>query len=443
MWLLRHFPAVSRIALRTYYRFERGGGRVPREGAVLVVANHPNSLLDPAAVSAVAERPVRFLAKAPLFEDAVVGWIMRACGAIPVYRRQDDPTAMDRNEDAFRAAHAALAGGHAVGIFPEGLSHSEPSLAPLKTGAARIALGAAVMRGAAFPIVPVGLVLRRKERFRSRALVVVGDAVAWDDLRAAGPGDHEAVRELTERIEEGLRRVTVNLDRWEDAPVVECAEAIYAAEHDLPRDRAERVRRLGQVSEALGTLRRRDPERLGATYRAIARYAAILGLAELRPGALDRDPSRGAALRWTLRQLGFFALLAPLAAAGVVLFWVPYRLTAMLPDRAGAAKDVQSTWKVLGGIAVYGVWLGLLAAGAAWLAGPWAAVAVAAGAPVLALLTLAVRDRWEEARTSARAWWLLRRKGDLRRRLLKWRRILADRLEELRGELERERETHG
>src|SRR3989304_4286511 len=73
-------------------------------------------------------RPVRFLAKAPLFGDLKTGWMMRAVGAIPVYRRVDDPTLMDRNTDMFRAVYVSLARGAAVGIFPEGESHSEPSM---------------------------------------------------------------------------------------------------------------------------------------------------------------------------------------------------------------------------------------------------------------------------------------------------------------------------
>lgn len=283
---------------------------------------------------------------------------------------------------------------------------------------------------------PVGLVLRRKERFRSRALVVVGEPVSWDDLRGAGSLEEAAVRALTARIEEGLRAVTVNLERWEDALVVECAEAIYAAEFALAPDRAERVRRLGQVSGALRSLRRHDPERLEPIYRAIARYAEILRLARLTPGRLDRDPTPGAALAWTLRQLAFFLLLSPLAAAGVAVFWLPYRLTGLLPARAGAAKDVQSTYKVLAGIAIYGLWIAGLVGAVTWLAGPAPGAAALMGLPALAFLTLAVRDRWEEARASARAWLLLRRKGDLRLRLLERRLLLAGRLEELRRELE-------
>jgi 1-acyl-sn-glycerol-3-phosphate acyltransferase len=169
---------------------------------VLLVANHPNSLLDPVLVQAVAGRPVRFLAKAPLFTDAKVGWLVRGAGAIPVFRAADDPAQMGRNEDTFRAVHAALAGCAAVGIFPEGLSHLEPGLAPLRTGAARIALGV----GRVFPVVPVGLVFRAKDVFRSDALVLVGEPVPWDDLAPRGIADAEAVRDLTARIDATLPR---------------------------------------------------------------------------------------------------------------------------------------------------------------------------------------------------------------------------------------------
>ena len=142
MWLLPFLSRFGQLAVRTFYRFEVVGEPVPADGAVLVVANHPNSLIDPGAVAATARRPVRFLAKAPLFSDPLVGWLIRASGSIPVYRRQDDPGQLERNEEMFRAVHGALESGSAVALFPEGRSHSDPSLSELKTGAARIALGA-------------------------------------------------------------------------------------------------------------------------------------------------------------------------------------------------------------------------------------------------------------------------------------------------------------
>lgn len=136
VWLLPLFSPIARLAAAVFYRARYAGDRVPATGPALLVANHPNSLLDPTLVVAAAQRPVRFLAKAPLFSDRKIGWLVKAAGAIPVYRRADDPAQMNRNEDAFRAVWEALGSGSAVGIFPEGTSHSEPSMAPLRTGAA-------------------------------------------------------------------------------------------------------------------------------------------------------------------------------------------------------------------------------------------------------------------------------------------------------------------
>src|SRR5688500_15826801 len=117
MWLLPALSRIGTLALRTFYRFEVRGFEVPQSGSVLLVANHPNSIIDPGAVAAAARRPVRFLAKAPLFEYRFAGSLIRATGAIPVYRPKDDPGQTDKNEEMFRAVRSALADGSVVGIF--------------------------------------------------------------------------------------------------------------------------------------------------------------------------------------------------------------------------------------------------------------------------------------------------------------------------------------
>lgn len=434
MWLLPFFSRLSRLAARTFYRLAIAGERVPAAGPVLLVANHPNSLLDPALVAAAAGRPARFLAKAPLFADPQVGWLVRGSGAIPVFRPEDDRAQVGRNEEMFRAAHAALAGGAAVGIFPEGVSHSEPSLAPLRTGAARIALGAAALRGGGFPIVPLGLSFREKERFRSEALVLVGRPVAWDDLRAAGSGDAGAVRELTRRLDEALREITVNLERWEDAPLVEWAEEIHGAELGAAGDPTRRISRLREAAAALSRLRRGPDERWAAAARDVLRHGQLLRLLGLRAADLGGTPRLSAAVRWTARQLGFFLLAAPLAALGIALFYPPYRLTGVLEARARPLHDIRATYKLLAGAAAFLLWILLLAGLAAGAAGVAAGAAALVALPVVAIVTLAVRERWSGARADARRFLLLRGRRGLHRRLQARQRELAARLEALREE---------
>jgi len=427
-WLLPLFPPLARAAARVYYRLTVAGDRVPGRGPALLVANHPNSLLDPVLVQAVAGRPVRFLGKAPLFTDRKVGWLVRGAGAIPVYRATDDPAQMARNEDTFRAVRAALADGDAVGIFPEGLSHSEPGLAPLRTGAARIALGV----GRAFPIVPVGLVFRAKDVFRSEALALVGEAVAWDDLAPRGTADAEAVRELTARIDAALRRVTVNLERWEDRPLAECAVRIWEAERGEPPAPAERIGRLEVTTRVLAAARERDDAAALVLAAEVRAHCARLARLRLRPADLRADIGLGRGLTWGARRLPLVLPLATAAAlAGFLLFFPPFWLTGRVAAAFRPDPDQGATHKLLAGIVLYGLWLALLAALAGIVFAPWAAAAVLVGAPLVGMTGLLVRERWRGDWRDARRFFLLRTRRALAAQLAGRQRDLAGRLHAL------------
>ena len=430
MWLLPAFSTIARVALRVFYRLRVAGARVPRTGPVLLVANHPNSLLDPAAVVAAAGRPVRFLAKAPLFSDAQVGWLVRGAGAIPVYRPADDPAQVERNRDTFSAVFEALRGGAAVGIFPEGISHSEPALVPIRTGAARIALGGG--SGSAFPVVPVGLSLREKARFRSEALVLVGEPVAWDDLAARGPDDKEAVRELTARIERALRGVTVNLRSWEDEPLLEYAQEIFLAERGSEPGPEGRLRGRQEVAEGLARLRAAEEEEWAPLARQVREHARLLRAAGLRPAQL-RQPDAAEATRWTARTLLAFLLTAPLVVAGTVAFFVPYRLTGALERRARHTPDVAATFKLLVGSALHLAWALLLSLAAGLWLGVAAGILTLIVLPVLGLAALRLLEWLRDARGAVRRFVLRRRRAELIRDLAARQSAIAARLAELRG----------
>src|SRR5215211_3547377 len=113
---------IVRRLIRLYYPKIEVTGRdhIPRTGPVLLTANHANSLIDPAIVGIAAGRPVRFFAKAPLFETPVLGRLMRALGMLPAFRAQDDGAQVRRNLESLNVGAQALAAGDVVGIFPEG-----------------------------------------------------------------------------------------------------------------------------------------------------------------------------------------------------------------------------------------------------------------------------------------------------------------------------------
>ncbi len=437
-WLHRHMHRVVVFAARTYYRVTVAGAPIPSEGPVLLVANHPNSLLDPALVSLAADRPIRFLARAGLFDQKSIGWLVQASGAIPVYRRAENPDSPDRNREMFSAAQAALLESHPIGIFPEGLSHSEPSLAPMKTGAARIALGVARETGRDFPILPVGLTFRGgKERFRSDALLLVGRPIRWSDLARRQEESQEVTRILTGRIEEGLQRVTVNLGSWADFPVVEGAEAIHDAEFGRARsgNPVRWLARMRRTATALEEARGEGGRGKDSLEEEIVEHVHILESLGLRPHDLHNVPKAAVTARWAFRNILLFGVGAPLAVLGSILFFPPYRLVGGVEPRLQLPPDKRATYKVLGGAAAAGAWVLILAAILRYWQGWQPAIAALIVLPLLGIVTLAIRDRWRDAFSDLRRILILKGRTDLRDRLLQRQRALAERIRRLQREL--------
>lgn len=412
MWLYRAMPLISELAVRSYYRITVAGGRLPAEGPVLVVANHNNSLVDPALVAATLGRNVRFLAKAPLFTHPLIGWLVRGVGSVPVYRQQDDPTLVSQNLDSFRDVHRVLAAGAVVGLFPEGISHSASRLAPLKTGAARMAIGASAQLKHDFPIVAVGLVFRDRDAFRSEAHVIVGEPFAWNDL-VRDVNDRTTVRALTERIELAMRRVSVNLEQWEDEPLVRTAEAVWRAEFGAEASPAAEVERIRIVTDALRELRDGSEHPWRETAIELRAHGRALRKIDLTPDDLVTTISSGEALRWMLRKLPLLPLL-PISLVGAVFFYVPKQLAVWGGDWTAKREgdDTLVTHRILVGGVVFPMWIVVTSIAMGVWAGWGAALLFALLQPMWAFAALAVGERRQSMWTAIRRYMLRRFIGD-------------------------------
>jgi glycerol-3-phosphate O-acyltransferase / dihydroxyacetone phosphate acyltransferase len=422
-------------AVRLYYRLEIDGQTVPPTGPVLLVANHPNSLLDAAMVTTAARRPVRFLAKSTLFDDPALAWpirwLVRTSGAIPVYRQSDGVAPAGGNDEAFRAVRTALADGAAVALFPEGISHARAALAPLKTGAARIALGAAQSIGRDIPIVPIGLLLDDRAVFRSTARVIIGAAIQWDDLAGRPDADGEAVRELTDRIQTGLRAVTVNFASWEDAKLVALADAVHAGGAP-PHSATDRLARHTIGAATLAGLRDRDDPAWRLLANDLRAHARLLRALRMTPADLLVRTDVGTALGWGMRRAPLVALAA-VTTLGTLLAWPAYRLVGPLAARMPQATDldVRATAKVLIGGVVFLIWTAILAAIAGVAGGVWAALLTLIVAPTLALVALLTTEGWQAAWRDARRFLTLRHRAECVAMLRTRQTALAHRIESL------------
>jgi glycerol-3-phosphate O-acyltransferase/dihydroxyacetone phosphate acyltransferase len=419
---------LARVTSRVFYRVDCAGAP-PREGALLLLPNHPNALLDPAVISATAGRDVRFLAKSGLFEGPLKP-LVAGSGAIPVYRRIDEGADVSKNAATFSAVGRALAQGDAVCVFPEGVSHSTGRLVPLRTGAARMALTAA-HAGVDVALVPVGLNFERKTTFRSRVTVVYGQPFHCADLASAGAAP-EAVRALTDRIAESMRRLLIEADARADAALIDRVDRLYAAARGHRGDPHERVARRRIIAAGIERLRSRHPDRYDELLLRFRRYDERLRRFGLRDRHLDWQISTGDAARFALREALAGIVLLPLAAAALIVFAVPYRLTGYAARRFTQEADVAATAKAVGGFLIYSAWLAALSAAAWWVGGRGMGLLTCAALVAIAVGGLFAIERQSAVIDAVRAWFLLRRtRDDTRQRLRRQRSELADVLDEV------------
>lgn len=370
----------------------------------------------------------RFLAKSTLFRNPVSRLVMEAFGSIPIYRAHESGARSgdaSRNDASFARCRAELASGGAMALFPEGVSHSDPQLRPLKTGAARIALSTEAEHHGKLGVtlVPVGLYYERKALFRSSVLLVVGEPIDVAPLLADYRRDErQAVEALTETIDARLDEVVLQAESRDLLAGI--ARVARWTSDEGSHDLAAQHQRARELADAYARLRARDParvERIAAEVRAYARVLRQMGVRD--PWALELAPLRPGALAAAFAKL---IVAAPLAAIGAVMGWVPYRLAGEVAKRVTRDEDVLGTAKLFAGAAFLAVAWGLeaTAAGFAWGA-RWAAPAFLTG-----VATGYVALRFEELRReAAEAWRLVVLRAfhhQTTQRLAERRRALAD-----------------
>lgn len=351
-WLLR---TATRVFFRRIEVVDRRN--IPDDGAVIFCGNHPNSLLDPVLITAHCGRIVHFAAKDVLFRTKVLGFLLKVMGAVPIKRRRDHAgTAVD-NSSAFGALHGVLGAGRAIGIFPEGISNEASQLAPLKTGAARIGIGAKRdYPDAKIYMVPTGLNYFRRSRFRSNVLIQFG--VAHEVTREHLEGnERDRVRELTDEIEHHLRSLTINADTWETIWVLDGVRRLYQPAGITLDQRVELSRRFNTVYPDV-----RDKPEVRAIYDRVRGYLVRLSAAGINDDVLRRDLGvRDTA--WRIAKHATLLLGAlPLALIGAPIHLPLLFLLRLAGTYLSPRKDVIATTKFIAGLfGVLLVYLGLIA----------------------------------------------------------------------------------
>jgi glycerol-3-phosphate O-acyltransferase / dihydroxyacetone phosphate acyltransferase len=380
--LRRALIGTFRKIVRLYFREVERVGTPPAadtRGRVFV-ANHHNALIDPILVLTDAACDISPIAKSTLWNVPGLRWLLDHAGAVPIVRRKDSPDkAQGANDETFEKIAEHLAGGGNILIFPEGTSHSEPHLAPLRTGAARMLAAAEARRGVPLTFQAVALEFDARDDFRSRSLVLWGPVRALVDVRGAGEA---RVNAITEQMDGDLRELLVEGESHDERLLVaRIAEMLANDAGDASLSGWNTIGR--QVEQAGRVLKDAAPSVVQHVERHVSAYYAELarfGLADAQL-AVARAAVTKPKSRWLRR-----AALAPLAVPGFALYAIPYFIPRMIARRAD--RDAVSTMKLGAALVVYPLWAaGLVSLSFVMLPPPLSlgAAAVAIASPFAAL----------------------------------------------------------
>ncbi len=418
--LLRRFiHLIISVALRLFFhRIQTSNAQVvPAQGPLIFVLNHPNGLIDPAIVFCAMPRRVSFLAKATVFKIPLMGWLLRTVEVLPIYRRIDPNQKLENNRFTFAACHELLQRGRCIALFPEGISHTQPALQPIKTGAARIALGALSVTTPGQPsleklhIIPAGLYYTAHTPFRGAALLQFGTPL---EITAPHPDTNDdtndelqpaQVRELTDRIAAALHSVTLNFADAEEQAAITKAETIVSSGYRtlrLQRSLLEEFRTRAQLIAGRRLQQSQMPERMQALEMRLRNYEQSLSALGLHPDHLQ-IPRQTRRELWGLAGRSILLLLLfPLAWTGLLMHAPAYLICEIIAYffSTHGPDESRPTAKVLAAI-VFMPLTWLLIAAAVWYWSSWQFALLAL--PLVALSGYAGL-RWVEEAYDLRGW---------------------------------------
>lgn len=395
---------ILKIALRVYYgRIEmEGRENVPATGPVLLTLNHPNALIDPLVVAIELDRELNLTAKSTLLKMPLIGTLMRLGRVVPIYRQQDKTEGADpsKNVDSLAECRRRLEEGGALCIFPEGQSHSDPQLRPLKTGAARIALEYVESNGnkGGLKIVPTGLHFEQKERLRSRVWIRFGeplDPAAW---REAHPG--AGAKELTHELNARLRQQTLNFENDDESDLLSWTASVLmtggAAPPPLNSDGpplAERQKLIQTLREGYATLKTSRADEILAIENRARAYRAELEKLDVTPGEVFLSLSATRAAAFTVREILRLLILLPLALYGLVHNFLPWIVVRLIGSKLTQERDQWASNVIFPSLVIFPVFHLAQTIAMAFVLPPVATVIYAITLPFSAIIALHARVR--------------------------------------------------
>lgn len=333
---------ICRVALRIFYqKIDISGIKyIPAKGPLLIVANHPNTFMDPIVIASLCKQEVFFIAKSTVFNSPFRKWLLQKMNLIPVYRREDGPVNPEANNSTFLKCFEFLETAGTLLIFPEGNSFNQRRLRPLKTGAARIALGAAARHDfkQEITILPVGLNYSEPTLFRSKILVNIAPPIFASSYAGIFREDQgKAYKLMTEHLRVALEAQIIHTHTDEDDELLEQIEAVYKSKllpglgTGLPKPEEEFLLTRRMVA-SLAYFKKSNPEKVIQVKGKLKEYLQNLEQHKLTDKVLYNSSGKLHSGGWLVWAGLYLVIGFPVYLYGLLTNYIPYIIPARVAN---------------------------------------------------------------------------------------------------------------
>jgi 1-acyl-sn-glycerol-3-phosphate acyltransferase len=350
---------LIRLGINLYYSEikVRNKHLLNHDGPMIIIANHPNTLIDAWLIGIISPKPIYYMTKATFFSSKWKMKLLRSLNMIPINRATEAKTQGVDNSSTLEECYNLLSEGKTLVIFPEGNSQMELFLRQLKSGTARIALETELRNKGMLnlKIVPVGLMYTQGEKFRSSILVNCGEGIGvTHHLEEFKENQSSAARKLTDEFRNLLEGVLVTAQNKEqEALITSLYEALQSRYLQNATDVESEVQLMKKIRDRIEVLSLEKPRKVELIQQLLRNLNWKTEMMEIKNDFLDRGLRSGMFIRQIITSFIGLVIGFPLFLFGLLHNFIPYKLTDLIVPKITPSKEFYAPLAILFGLILY------------------------------------------------------------------------------------------
>jgi len=337
---------IIRLGIRIYYREIKILNRsaIPKKGPLIIISNHPNTLMDAWVVALVCKQPIYYMAKATFFDSKFKLWFFKKLKMVPINRAGEGKMDGVNNQQSFEECHQILENKGSLLIFPEGSSFQERTLRKLKSGTARIALDSEKRNNGelGLKVIAVGIHYSRAERFRSNLLISVDEPIEIAPyLEEYNQDSSGTARKLTQLFKERLEHVLFTTSDKTQEKLIQQIQEVLSSKYTPKSGKgvSGEVMQLREIQQALELITVVEPWKLDEISLLVGQIIWQTKKLSIKMDFLDRRYRSILFLRQIISSLLVLIIGAPLFIYGAFHNIIQYTLVDRIIGKV--TKDVE------------------------------------------------------------------------------------------------------